>query len=69
MSKNLPWPGPGYWIEVCSLESWQYTDEHFECSTCNKHVENALKYCPHCGERKRAIVRCNIKMMDGAFDD
>ena len=69
MSKNLSWPGPGYWIETCAPEYWQYTDEHYMCSSCKKYVEDARKYCPHCGERKLAVIHCTVKIMGDAFDD
>lgn len=40
-----------FWICTCSLESWQFTYNHFKCSRCNNYVSGTSKYCPNCGSR------------------
>lgn len=42
----------GEWKCICSLQSWQFTDEHYECDKCH-YKGSKSNFCPNCGADMR----------------
>lgn len=53
----------GYWIKICSAQSWQYTNEHFKCNKCDYVAELNTNFCPHCGADMRKGEK-NVRKSD-----